>query len=121
MPLAVSGAFHSPLITDCSKGERVYTKVLDSLDWKKPAFPVCMNVTGTPESDPGILKTLATAQMTSSVMWTTTMQSLYAAGARRFAEIGPKGVLAKLVGQNLEGKDDVIAQGAGSLEAVQAL
>ncbi len=118
VPLAVSGAFHSPLISEAANE---FAKVLDGLAWKKPAFPVCMNVTGTPESDPGILKTLATAQMTSSVMWTTTMQSLYAAGARRFAEIGPKGVLAKLVGQNLEGKDDAIAQGAGSLEAVLAL
>lgn len=118
VPLAVSGAFHSPLISEAANE---FAKVLDGLDWRKPAFPVCMNVTGMPESDPGILKTLSTAQMTSSVMWTTTMQSLYAAGARRFAEIGPKGVLAKLVAPNLEGKDDAIAQGAGSLEAVLAL
>ena len=68
-----------------------------------------------------MLKTLLAAQMTSSVLWTATMQSLYAMGARRFVEIGPKGVLAKLVGQNLEGKDDVIAQGAGGMDALMAL
>jgi [acyl-carrier-protein] S-malonyltransferase len=68
-----------------------------------------------------VLKSFATAQMTSSVLWTTTMQGLYEAGARRFVEVGPKGVLTKLVAQNLEGKDDVIAQGAGSLDAVMSL
>ncbi len=118
VPLAVSGAFHSPLM---SEPANAFAKVLDSLRWQRAAFPVCMNVTGQPESDPGILKTLLAAQMTSSVLWTVTMQGLYAMGARRFVEVGPKGVLAKLVGQNLEGKDDAIAQGAGNMEALMAL
>jgi [acyl-carrier-protein] S-malonyltransferase len=118
VPLAVSGAFHSPLM---SEPANEFAKILDGLRWNAASFPVCMNVSGAPERDPGMLQTLLKAQMTSSVLWTTTMQNLYAAGARRFAEIGPKGVLAKLVGQNLEGKDDVIAQGAGSLDAVLAL
>ena len=118
VPLAVSGAFHSPLM---SEPANAFAKVLDSLRFRPAQFPVCMNVTGQPETDPGILKTLLTAQMTSSVLWTTTMQSLYAAGARHFIEIGPKGVLTKLVGQNLEDINDAIAQGAGSLEAVEAL
>lgn len=118
VPLAVSGAFHSPLM---SEPANAFAKVLEDLRWQRAAFPVCMNVTGQPESDPGILKTLLAAQMTSSVLWTTTMQSLYAMGARRFVEVGPKGVLAKLVGQNLEGKDDAIAQGAGNMDALMAL
>lgn len=118
VPLAVSGAFHSPLM---SEPANAFATVLDDLRWQRAAFPVCMNVTGQPESDPGILKTLLAAQMTSSVLWTTTMQGLYAMGARRFVEVGPKGVLAKLVGQNLEGKDDAIAQGAGNMDALMAL
>jgi [acyl-carrier-protein] S-malonyltransferase len=118
VPLAVSGAFHSPLM---SEPANAFATVLDGLRWQRAAFPVCMNVTGQPESDPGILKTLLCAQMTSSVLWTATMQNLYAMGARRFVEIGPKGVLAKLAGQNLEGKDDIIAQGAGNMDALMAL
>jgi len=118
VPLAVSGAFHSPLM---SEPANAFAKVLEDLRWQPAQFPVCMNVTGQPERDPGVLKAMLTAQMTSSVLWTTTMQSLYAAGARRFIELGPKNVLSKLVGQNLEGKDDAIAQSAGSLDAVLAL
>ena len=119
VPLAVSGAFHSPLM---SEPANVFATILTGLRWQPATFPVCMNVTGLPERDPGILQALLTAQMTSSVFWTTTMRSLYAAGARRFIELGPKSVLTKLVGQNLEGTNgevnDAIAQSAGSLDAV---
>lgn len=118
VPLAVSGAFHSPLM---SEPANVFATILDTLRWQPARFPVCMNVTGLPERDPGILKALLTAQMTSSVLWTTTMQSLYAAGARRFVELGPKNVLTKLAPQNLEGKDDIIAQSAGNMDAVTDL
>lgn len=118
VPLAVSGAFHSPLM---SEPANAFAKLLEGLRWQPARFPVCMNVTGQPETDPGILKAMLTAQMTSSVLWTVTMQTLYAAGARRFVELGPKSVLTKLVGQNLEGKEDAIAQSAGSLDALLAL
>lgn len=118
VPLAVSGAFHSPLM---SEPANVFAKVLQDLRWQPARFPVCMNVSGRLESDPGLLQALLTAQMTSSVLWTDTMQNLYAAGARRFIELGPKGVLTKLVGQNLEGVADAIAQGAGNMDAVMGL
>lgn len=118
VPLAVSGAFHSPLM---SEPANAFAKVLDGLRWQPAQFPVCMNVSGQPETDPGVIKAMLTAQMTSSVLWTVTMQSLYAAGARRFVEVGPKNVLAKLVGQNLEGKDDAIALCAGSMDALWAM
>jgi len=118
IPLAVSGAFHSPLM---SEPANAFAKVIEDLRWRKPDFPVVANVTGRPETDPGILKALLTAQMTSSVLWTTTMKTLYDAGARRFIELGPKSVLTKLVGQNLEGAQDITAQSVGSLEAVMGL
>lgn len=118
VPLAVSGAFHSPLM---SEPANAFAKVLEGLRWQPARFPVCMNVTGQPETDPGVLKAMLTAQMTSSVLWTVTMQTLYAAGARRFVELGPKSVLTKLVSQNLEEKEDAIAQSAGSLDALLAL
>ena len=118
VPLAVSGAFHSPLM---SEPANAFAKVLEGLRWQPAAFPVCMNVTGRLERDPGVLKAMLTAQMTSSVLWTVTMQSLYAAGARRFVELGPKNVLSKLAPQNLEGVEDAIAQSAGGLDALMAL
>lgn len=116
--LAVSGAFHSPLM---SEPANAFAKIIEDLHWRKPDFPVAANVSGRLEADPGVLKAMLTAQMTSSVLWTTTMESLYAAGARRFIELGPKNVLTKLAGQNLSGHEDIATQSAGSLEAVLAL
>jgi [acyl-carrier-protein] S-malonyltransferase len=118
IPLAVSGAFHSPLM---SEPANAFAKVIEGLRWSPAQFPVFANVTGQGETDPGILKALLTAQMTSSVLWTGTMRNLYAAGARRFVELGPKNVLSKLAPQNLEGKDDAIAMSAGNMEAVASL
>jgi [acyl-carrier-protein] S-malonyltransferase len=118
IPLAVSGAFHSPLM---SEPANAFAKIIDGLRWSPAKFPVYPNVSGRGETDPGVLKTMLTAQMTSSVLWTDTVCGLYDAGARRFVEIGPRNVLAKLAPQNLPGKDDVIAQSAGTLAAVQAL
>jgi len=118
LTLAVSGAFHSPLM---SEPANAFAAIITGLRWMPAQFPVFMNVTGQPERAPGMVQALLTAQMTSSVLWTTTMQGLYAAGARRFVEIGPKNVLAKLAPQNLDGRDDVIAQSAGTLDAVLAL
>ena len=82
-------------------------------------MPVFANVTGAGESDPEKLKKLLVRQMTSSVRWIDTMASLYEAGARTFVELGPKGVLTKMVKPNLEGRDGVNAMGVATAQAAQ--
>jgi [acyl-carrier-protein] S-malonyltransferase len=116
IPLAVSGAFHSPLMAEPAAE---IEKILLKADWRVPSVPVFANVTGQAESDPEKLKKLLCRQMTSSVRWIDTMNAMYAAGARTFVEIGPKGVLAKMVKQNLEGKDDVAAVNVAALESLE--
>lgn len=113
VPLAVSGAFHSPLIQEAADEFGAFLK---SLDWRKPAFPVYLNVTARPEPNPVELGRTMMRQMTSSVHWIDTMQNLWAAGARRFVEIGPKGVLAKLAGQNLKGRDGLVTENIATME-----
>lgn len=113
--LAVSGAFHSPLIAEA--GEE-YKKLLATLTWKKPAIPVYFNATAETEADSVKVAEIMAGQMTSSVYWVQIMQNMYAAGARNFMEVGPKSVLAKLAGQNLKGQDGVETQNIGSLEAI---
>ena len=117
IPLAVSGAFHSPMMAEAAAE---LEKVLAKADWRAPTVPVFANVTGQGESDPEKLKKLLAKQMTSSVRWIDTMGALYEAGARTFVEIGPKGVLTKMVKPNLDGKDDVTALSVASMEAAGA-
>ncbi|MDD3312098.1 ACP S-malonyltransferase [Pseudodesulfovibrio sp.] len=117
--LAVSGAFHSPLIQEAADE---FAAFLGALRWNAPAFPVYHNATALPEPDPASILGVMQRQMTSSVLWIQTLQALYGAGVRRFVEVGPKGVLAKLLSPNLKDSgEDWTGQGAGSLEQIEAL
>jgi len=115
--LPVSGAFHSPLMTEAAAEMR---KQLAKAEWQTPSVPIYPNVTGGAVLDPAELLSLLSRQMTSSVRWIDTMTAMYADSARTFVEIGPKGVLTKMVAANLPGKDDVTATGVATLEAAQS-
>jgi len=60
------------------------------------------------------------SQMTSSVRWIEIIANQYDAGARTFLELGPKGVLTKLLVANLKGKD-YEGKGIGNLEQADTL
>lgn len=115
IPLAVSGAFHSPLIEEAASE---FKKLLETLSWKTPSIPVFFNSTAKPEKDSAAVAAIMAGQMTSSVYWVQIMQNMYAAGARKYIEVGPKNVLTKLVGQNLKGQDGLITETIGSLYAI---
>jgi len=117
--LAVSGAFHSPLIQEAADE---FATFLGSLSWGAPAFPVFHNATALPEPDADKVMAIMQRQMTSSVLWIQTMQAMYAMGARDFMEVGPKGVLSKMVKPNLKDSgDDWAASAIGSLEKAEEL
>lgn len=102
IPLAVSGAFHSPLISEAATE---FAEYLKGLNWNAPKFPVYFNVTAATENDPSKIKDIMCRQMISSVRWIEITANQYEAGCRKFLELGPKGVLAKLISVNLKGKD----------------
>lgn len=119
--LAVSGAFHSPLIGEAADE---FAAFLAGLAWKVPVFPVFHNATALPEPDPSGILPVMQRQMTSSVLWVQTLQALWLAGVRHFVEIGPRNVLTKLLAPNLTelaGEEAWTSANAGSLEQAQAL
>ncbi|THB68522.1 MAG: [acyl-carrier-protein] S-malonyltransferase [Desulfovibrio sp.] len=119
VPLPVSGAFHSPLMAEAAKE---LATVIAKLDWRKPAFPVVCNVTGQAETDADTIKDLMSRQMTSSVQWITTMNTMWQSSIRTFVEVGPKVVLTRLAGANLKDvTDDYTTQSINSLEAADEL
>ncbi len=101
--LPVSGAFHSPLISEAAEE---FAKLLKQLEWNAPSFPVYFNATGIPEQDPNAIAELMQKQMTSSVLWVQTLASMWNSGIRTYTEIGPKGVLQKMLKPNFKGKEE---------------
>ena len=119
MPLPVSGAFHSPLMAPAAKAMNT---LLDRLTWSKPRFAVYSNVTGAAVTDGESLRDLAGRQMISPVLWIDAIAGQYRDGVRRWLEVGPKGVLSRMVKPIVDeaGTDAIRVDALGSLEAVQA-
>lgn len=91
--LAVSGAFHTQLMVPAIGPVR---EVLDRTVFSHPAIPVVSNVTGSPETDPGELKSLFIRQLTSPVLWSRSIRRIAEDGIRDAIEVGPGNVLRGL-------------------------
>ena len=115
IPLPVSGAFHSPLIAEAAAELKTQ---LAKAHWRAPKGAVYFNATAATEADPDAVAAIMAGQMTSSVRWTEINQAQYEDGARTFYEVGPKGVLAKMLGQNLKGLEGWTGANLDSAEAV---
>ena len=99
IPLAVSGAFHSPLMQEVTLP---FKKVLSKTEIRKPQVPVYSNVTGGQVSDVDeILRTLG-SQIEKPVCWVKTLKNMQRDGIQRFIEIGCKSVLKKMVKKTLD-------------------
>lgn len=94
LPLAVSGAFHSPLMEPARAALAV---AIESTEFRKPHCPVYQNVSATAEEDPVRIKKNLLAQLTSPVRWTQSVKAMLADGATYFCEFGPGNVLQGLV------------------------
>ncbi len=94
VPLAVSGAFHTPLMAEASAE---FSKILDKQDWRDARFPVYCNVSGEPLAEAEKIHAAIRRQMTSSVLWVDTITNQWNDGVRRWLEFGPQGVLTRMV------------------------
>ena len=94
LPLAVSGAFHSPLM---EPARLELAEAIGKTPFQVPVCPVYQNVTALPSTDPEVIKDNLLRQLTSPVRWTQTVQNMVADGADSFLEIGPGTVLQGLV------------------------
>lgn len=94
LPLAVSGAFHSPLM---EPARLELGKAIEATEFKTPVCPVYQNVTALPVTDPEEIKKNLLAQLTSPVKWTQSVRNMIADGAGYFKEVGPGKVLQGLV------------------------
>jgi len=94
LPLAVSGAFHSPLM-EPARAE--LAKAIEETQFQTPVCPVYQNVSAQAESDPARIKANLLLQLTSPVRWTQSVKNMLKDGADSFTEYGPGTVLQGLV------------------------
>lgn len=98
VPLAVSGAWHSALM---SEAQPDFAAFLATLSFNPPTCRITLNVTGKTETDPARLRDGMARQLTSPVLWTTAVEHMLAAGVDTWVEVGPKNVLKGLVRKTL--------------------
>jgi [acyl-carrier-protein] S-malonyltransferase len=100
IPLAVSGAFHSPFMAEAAAA---FSAALEAVPFADAAIPVLSNTDPTPETAGAALKARLRHQMTTGVRWRETMERLSADGIGTAVEIGPGNVLSGLIKRSCEG------------------
>jgi len=91
--LAVSGAFHSPLMEFAVPGLK---DGLAKVTFQAPKVPLLSNVEAQPVTDPDALRGLLVRQLTSPVRWVESMQKALGLGCVEALEVGPGKVLMGL-------------------------
>jgi [acyl-carrier-protein] S-malonyltransferase len=94
VPLAVSGAFHSPYMKEAAAA---FAAHLEQVSFAEATVPVLSNTDPTPATAAAVLRQRLIDQMTTGVRWRETMQQLEAAGVTAAVEIGPGTVLSGLI------------------------
>ena len=93
LPLNVSGAFHSPLMTPA----RVpLLEALEAVNFRDAKVPVYQNVNAKPVTDANELKSNILKQLESPVRWAEIISNMNCDGFTSYLEIGPGKVLQGL-------------------------
>ena len=94
IPLAVSGAFHTPLMQSAVDG---LSEILDNISLGEPVIPVVANTTAQPVANAEQVKEELLRQLCNGVQWQRSIEYMVNSGVSTFIEIGPGEVLRGLV------------------------
>jgi [acyl-carrier-protein] S-malonyltransferase len=103
IPLAVGGAFHSPLM---EPARQELEAAIMATNFNTPICPIYQNVNAQPSSDLDTIKKNLVAQLTAPVRWAQLVEKMIADGATEFVECGPGRVLSGLV-KKIDGNANV--------------
>jgi acyl transferase domain-containing protein/acyl carrier protein len=103
VPLRVSHAYHSPLMTPMLPPFR---RELEAVSWNAPTVTWISNLTGRPQEGPPSAERWL-AQLTQTVRFADGVRHLAASGYRTFVEVGPEATLCRLV-RDLLGSEPVV-------------
>ncbi|MEY2726295.1 MAG: Malonyl CoA-acyl carrier protein transacylase [Planctomycetota bacterium] len=94
IPLAVAGAFHTPIM---KPADLALAEVLAEVEIRPPEIPVVSNVDAQTHSDPEEIRDLLVRQVLSPVRWEDSIQKMLSDGCDEFYEVGPGKVLKGLL------------------------
>ena len=112
IPLAVSGAFHSPFMAEAAEA---FATTLDGVSFRDARIPVLSNSDPSGCSDAALLKQRLKQQMTTGVRWRETMASMAEHGIDTLVEIGPGNVLSGLAKRSMNGVTTAQIASSGDL------
>ena len=94
IPLAVGGAFHSPMMRPAHDE---LEEAIEKTTFRVPRCPVYQNVDAQPTTEVDAIKINLIAQLTAPVRWSQSVIAMINNGASTFIECGPGKVLQGLV------------------------
>lgn len=102
VPLAVAGAFHSPLMRSAAQA---MAEPLRAVALRDAAYPVYANTTGQALRGADELRAELMRQILAPVRWTGALEAMSVAGVTRFVDCGPSATLAALVKRTVPGAE----------------
>jgi [acyl-carrier-protein] S-malonyltransferase len=100
LPVAVSGAFHTPFMAPARDRLR---KAIAEVDLRDGDTPVIANVDGAAHTAADDWAGLLAAQLCSPVRWRQSLHAMADAGCATFVELGPGSVLSGMVKRTIDG------------------
>jgi [acyl-carrier-protein] S-malonyltransferase len=94
IPLAVAGAFHTPLM---KPADAILAKALAETTMQPPKIPVISNVDAAPHREVEDIRNTLVKQILSPAQWEQSMRKLLSDGFDTFYEVGPGRVLRGLM------------------------
>jgi len=94
IPLAVSGAFHSSLMSFAQQG---LAAAIRDIEFRDPVIPIIANATSTPLTSAQMVKDELLTQLCSCVQWKQSVGRMIESGISEFIEFGPGRVLGGLI------------------------
>lgn len=117
IPLAVSAAFHSPVMRPASGG---LAEAIATTTVRDAAIPVIGNITAAPLTRADDIREEMAQQIASPVQWIRTIAFLTGAGITTFIEIGPGQALTGMVKRIANGVTTINISSAADLEKAVA-
>jgi [acyl-carrier-protein] S-malonyltransferase len=112
--LPVSAPFHCPLMKPAADA---MGEALEKSDLQVPAVPLIANVTAAPVSDPETIRKQLVDQVTGTVRWRESIETMKSEGVTRIFELGAGKVLAGLTKRIAR---EIEASSVGTPEDIEA-